>query len=64
MRAGRADVVAMVPVGVQDEENSELDRTRSAAVRKRSLRLLGELLRPERTTFILTVVLVVVATVL
>ena len=51
----------MVPVGVQDEENSELDRTRSAAVRKRSLRLLGELLRPERTTFILTVVLVVVA---
>ncbi|HLS12993.1 MAG TPA: ABC transporter ATP-binding protein [Beutenbergiaceae bacterium] len=50
-----------VPVGVAGEEESNLDRTRSKAVRRRSLRLLASLLRPMRGLFLITVVLVVVA---
>lgn len=46
--------------GVSDEENSELDRDRSRYVRRRSLRLLGSLLRPMRRRFVLAVVLVVI----
>ena len=55
--AAAADAVR----GVADEENSYLDRTRSKAVRRRSLRLLGSLLRPVRPLFVVTVVLVVLA---
>ncbi|WP_277051299.1 ABC transporter ATP-binding protein [Ruania albidiflava] len=52
---------AGAPLGVADEENSYLDRTRSREVRRRSRRLLGSLLAPVRKTFALTVVLVVLA---
>jgi len=48
-------------IGVGDEENINLDRETSTAVRKRSRRLLLDLLRPERALFWATVVLVVVA---
>ncbi|SED96080.1 ABC transporter ATP-binding protein [Ruania alba] len=51
----------VTPRGVQDEENSNLDRADSRFIRRRSLRLLGSLLRPLRTLFILTVALVVAA---
>lgn len=53
--------VANAPVGVTDEENTDLDRTSSVLVRRRSLRLLGDLLRPLRRVFVVTVILVVVA---
>ncbi|HLR95289.1 MAG TPA: ABC transporter ATP-binding protein [Jiangellaceae bacterium] len=46
--------------GVADEENSYLDRDRSRAVRRRSLRLLGSLLHPVRRGFALAAALVVV----
>ncbi|UFU04980.1 ABC transporter ATP-binding protein [Ruania halotolerans] len=51
----------VTPRGVQDEENSNLDRADSRFIRRRSLRLLGSLLRPLRGVFILTVALVVAA---
>ena len=57
MSAGAAGT----PRGVADEENSYLDRTRSKEVRRRSMRLLGTLLRPVRGLFAVTVVLVVIA---
>lgn len=50
-----------IPIGVAGEEDSDLDRTRSKAVRRRSLRLLGDLLRPMRAMFALTVTLVVIS---
>ena len=49
------------PLGVADEENINLDRETSKAVRRRSRRLLLGLLRPERLRFWITVVLVVLA---
>ena len=52
---------AGTPRGVADEENSYLDRTRSKEVRRRSMHLLGILLRPVRGLFAVTVVLVVIA---
>ncbi|ACQ79922.1 ABC transporter related [Beutenbergia cavernae DSM 12333] len=51
---------ATAPIGVADEENSHLDATRSRAIRRRSLKLLGSLLRPHRVDFTLAIVLVVV----
>ncbi|HET7415540.1 MAG TPA: ABC transporter ATP-binding protein [Arthrobacter sp.] len=44
--------------GVEDEDNVNLDKARSRQVRRRSLRLLGTMIRPVRTRFILTIVLV------
>jgi ATP-binding cassette subfamily B protein len=49
------------PIGVEDEENINLDRETSKAVRHRSRTLLLSLLRPERGKFWATVVLVIVA---
>ncbi|WP_420113756.1 ABC transporter ATP-binding protein [Pseudactinotalea sp.] len=62
MRAsGAAGALKNQPLGVGDEENINLDRETSAVVRRRSRRLLLDLLRPERGRFWLTVVLVVLA---
>ncbi|QHF19524.1 ATP-binding cassette domain-containing protein [Rathayibacter sp. VKM Ac-2762] len=44
------------------EERDDLSRAESAALRRRSLRLLGSLLRPLRLRLVLTAVVVVVAT--
>ncbi|WP_026819546.1 ABC transporter ATP-binding protein [Arthrobacter castelli] len=44
--------------GVQDEDNFLLDKGRSRQVRRRSLRLLGSMIRPVRAKFILTIILV------
>ncbi|KQQ10327.1 ABC transporter ATP-binding protein [Rathayibacter sp. Leaf296] len=44
------------------EERDDLTRAESAAMRRRSLRLLGSLLRPLRTRLILTAVVVVIST--
>ncbi len=44
--------------GVEDEDNFNLGRKRSKEVRQRSLRLLGSMIRPVRTKFILTILLV------
>jgi ATP-binding cassette, subfamily B, bacterial len=54
------DVAASAGHGVDDEENSQLDRERSRYVRRRSLRLLASLLRPMRGRFALAIVLVVI----
>ncbi|WP_241681035.1 ABC transporter ATP-binding protein [Pseudactinotalea terrae] len=61
MMGGPGAAVAARPLGVGDEENINLDRDTSKAVRRRSRQLLLSLLRPERTKFWATVVLVVVA---
>ncbi|GAB2600477.1 ABC transporter ATP-binding protein [Pseudactinotalea suaedae] len=58
---GPAAARSATPIGVGDEENINLDRDTSTAVRRRSRRLLLDLLRPERALFWATVVLVVVA---
>ncbi|KNC17298.1 ABC transporter [Arthrobacter sp. RIT-PI-e] len=47
--------------GVADEDDVLLDRERSRAVRARSFRLLGSLIRPNRRQFSWTVLLVVVS---
>ncbi|HLS24749.1 MAG TPA: ABC transporter ATP-binding protein [Beutenbergiaceae bacterium] len=52
---------ANVPIGTAGEEEYNLDRARSKAVRRRSLRLLKDLLRPMWGLFALTVAVVVVA---
>ncbi|GAA1048651.1 ABC transporter ATP-binding protein [Arthrobacter russicus] len=46
-------------IGTADEDRVSLNRADSKAVRARSLRLLGSLIRPVRGKFILTVILVV-----
>ncbi|MDM4761405.1 ABC transporter ATP-binding protein [Galbitalea sp. SE-J8] len=51
-------------IGVQDEERSDLSRAESRAMRDRSLRLLGSLVRPLRGRLVVTVVVVVISTVL
>lgn len=58
MRAGAAPAA---PIGVTDEERINLDRSTSVAVRRRSRRLLLDLLRPQRRTFWFAVVMVVLA---
>src|SRR5699024_10957286 len=50
-----------LPRGTEGEEDYHLDRTRSKAVRRRSLRLLADLLRPMWKLFALTAVVVVIA---
>lgn len=52
---------ATVPLGTAGEEEYHLDRTRSKAVRRRSLRLLADLLAPMWKLFVLTVVVVIIA---
>ncbi len=49
------------PLGVTGEEDTEIDVAMSTAIRRRSRRLLLDLLRPQRTAFWLAVVLVVTA---
>ncbi|HET8795803.1 MAG TPA: ABC transporter ATP-binding protein [Arthrobacter sp.] len=44
--------------GVEDEDNFNLGKARSKEVRRRSLRLLGSMIRPVRIKFILTILLV------
>lgn len=51
----------MSGIGTADEDRVRLDKTQSRAVRARSLRLLGQLLRPVRGKFILTVACVVLS---
>ncbi|RLP77335.1 ABC transporter ATP-binding protein [Mycetocola tolaasinivorans] len=48
--------------GVSGEERSTLTAEESARIRKRSLRLLGELVRPVRARVILTMVVVILST--
>ncbi len=47
--------------GTAGEDNVNLDRAQSQAVRRRSLALLRSLLRPNRGRFILTIILVVIS---
>ncbi|MFP3466212.1 ABC transporter ATP-binding protein [Leifsonia sp. SIMBA_070] len=49
-------------LGVEGEERNDLNSAESRQVRRRSLRLLGSLLRPLRTRLILTGIVVVVST--
>ncbi|UCR88690.1 ABC transporter ATP-binding protein [Mycetocola spongiae] len=49
-------------IGVRGEERDNLTPEESAQIRRRSLRLLGRLLRPVRTRVILTLAVVIVAT--
>ncbi|THJ68435.1 ABC transporter ATP-binding protein [Arthrobacter echini] len=55
---GRA---AQGSTGVRNEDDVVLDRSQSRAVRSRSFRLLGSLIRPNRRQFIWTVLLVVIS---
>lgn len=48
--------------GVQGEERHEYTRAESRQIRRRSLRLLGSLLRPQRAVLALTLAIVVVST--
>ncbi|MFT4122367.1 MAG: ABC transporter ATP-binding protein [Microbacteriaceae bacterium] len=50
--------------GVADEDRSDLDRLESRALRARSLRLLGSLVRPLRGRIVATVAVVVLSTLL
>src|SRR4051794_11329319 len=50
--------------GVEGEERSEYTRDESRAIRARSLRLLGSLLRPLRLRVALTLLVIVVSTAL
>ncbi|MFZ3451921.1 ABC transporter ATP-binding protein [Arthrobacter sp. 7Tela_A1] len=63
MRRGAASVPAnsSVPSGTAGEDNVNLDRSENQAVRRRSLALLGSLLKPNRGRFILTIALVVIS---
>jgi ATP-binding cassette subfamily B protein len=61
VRTGGPAAALQPPRGVQDEENTNLDRSTSKAVGRRSRRLLLDLLRPQRFPFWATVVLVVLA---
>ncbi|MCC3281429.1 ABC transporter ATP-binding protein [Arthrobacter caoxuetaonis] len=63
MRRGAASVPAesRVPSGTAGEDNVNLDRSENQAVRRRSLTLLGSLLKPNRGRFILTIALVVIS---
>lgn len=49
------------PLGTAGEDRVNLSKADSKAVRQRSVRLLGQLLRPVRARFIITVILVVVS---
>lgn len=51
-------------VGVQGEDRTDLSQAESKAVRRRSLRLLGSLVRPLRGKLVLTLTVVVVSTIL
>ncbi len=48
--------------GVTGEERNDYTKAESRAIRQRSLRLLGSLVRPVRARVILTMVVVVVST--
>lgn len=54
----------MTLTGVEGEERDDYSRGESRAIRARSLRLLGSLLRPERGRLVLTLVVVVLSTAL
>ncbi|MPS75945.1 MAG: ABC transporter ATP-binding protein, partial [Microbacterium sp.] len=50
--------------GTQDEDRSRLTREESRAIRKRSLRLLGSLVRPLKPQIVLAAVVLVISTAL
>ncbi|MEQ1737702.1 MAG: ABC transporter transmembrane domain-containing protein, partial [Rhodoglobus sp.] len=52
----------MSVTGVEGEERSDYSKSESKQIRRRSLRLLGSLIRPQRGPVILTMVVVVVST--
>ena len=52
----------MSVTGVQGEERNDYTKAESAEIRRRSLRLLGSLLRPVRSRVILTMIVVVIST--
>ena len=49
-------------IGVEGEERNDYTKVESKQIRRRSIRLLGSLVRPERAGVILTIVVVVVST--
>ena len=49
-------------IGVEGEERDDYTKVESKQIRRRSIRLLGSLVRPERAGVILTIVVVVVST--
>ena len=53
------DYDAEARLGTAGEDTVHLDRAENAAVRRRSLALLGSLVRPERRRFVITILLVV-----
>ncbi|MCU1572636.1 MAG: cyclic nucleotide-binding protein [Micrococcaceae bacterium] len=57
----RGVAASTAPAGTSDEDQVHLTRADSKAIRRRSLRLLGSLIRPVRGRFIATVVLVVLS---
>ena len=57
---GRVSTVSVT--GVEGEERARLHQEESQPIRRRSLRLLGSLLRPLRAQVVLTIVVVVVST--
>ncbi|CEA09100.1 Putative multidrug export ATP-binding/permease protein [Arthrobacter saudimassiliensis] len=59
-RPARASAAA-APVGTAGEDAVELTRGQNRAVRRRSLALLGSLLRPRRARFLFTITLVVLS---
>jgi ATP-binding cassette subfamily B protein len=52
----------MSVTGVQGEERNDYTKVESAAIRTRSLRLLGSLLKPVRSKVVLTMIVVVIST--
>ncbi|MDP3209701.1 MAG: ABC transporter ATP-binding protein [Rhodoglobus sp.] len=52
----------MSVTGVEGEERNDYSKSESKQIRRRSLRLLGSLIRPQRSRVILTLVVVVVST--
>jgi ATP-binding cassette subfamily B protein len=52
----------MSVTGVQGEERNDYSKLESAQIRRRSLRLLGSLLKPVRTRVVLTMVVVIIST--
>ncbi len=52
----------MSVTGVRGEERDDFNKAESAAMRRRSVKLLGSLLRPLRTRVILTMIVVIIST--
>lgn len=61
IKAGKLKTTKAAPQGTTDEDRVDLSREASRAVRRRSVKLLGALLRPVRLRFAITVALVVLS---